>query len=304
MRRFVALLGIATALAAAPGRPARPQLRVPVWGDNGLALKDFHATVDGQEAPLAGLRTPADDLIVLLVLDLVGDLALVEAAKQAVIEQVNRLPANAWVSLLRAQDGLRVLLDPTADREAVAKAVRELNVSGKAGLLDTVESVARVGDAMLAKSAVRLAVLYITDSNVYNYRDDFTNPVINSSDYRDVSRHFPEGLIKERMSRVEDSLAALQPPLFVVHLDYRSDRLNEAYQGGLLKMAAVTGGAGMFCRSLADVGPVIGKAFESIRSHYSLVLRLPEKPARNLQIRIDSGDRSLNYRSRFLRKEK
>ena len=54
---------------------------------------------------------------------------------------------------------------------------------------------------MVRKTYVRSAVLYITDSNIYNYREDYTNPVINYSDRGDLSRRFPEGLVREQVLR-------------------------------------------------------------------------------------------------------
>src|SRR5262245_44138684 len=116
---------------------------------------------------------------------------------------------------MRAQDGLAVIADPSHDRIASAAAIRALPVSGKAGLLDTVETAAGIADAVLAKALVRVAVLYVTDSDVRNYREDFSNPVINSSDSHDLSRRFPEGLVQERITRLEQRLASMQTPLFI-----------------------------------------------------------------------------------------
>ena len=74
-------------------------------------------------------------------------------------------------------------------------------MSGKAGLLTTVDVIGRIADSMLKKSPVRVAILYITDGDVRNYREDFTNPVINSSDFNDMSRRFPETLVQEKIAR-------------------------------------------------------------------------------------------------------
>ena len=49
------------------------------------------------------------------------------------------------------QDGLKVIVDPTADREQVAEAVISLPISGKAGLLDTIEYFFRAGDTLIRK---------------------------------------------------------------------------------------------------------------------------------------------------------
>src|SRR5205085_12277780 len=102
-----------------------------------------------------------------------------------------QLPDNVHITILRAQDGLRVAIDPTADREALENALTDLPINGKSGLLDTIEAAAQLADSVAAKSNVRVAILYVSDSDVRNYREDFTNPVINSSDSRDLSRRFP-----------------------------------------------------------------------------------------------------------------
>ena len=84
--------------------------------------------------------------MLLLVLDLTGDTAQADPAKDAVIEAVNRLPESTYVALLRAQDGLRVLVDPTPDRAALASAIRDLPVSGRPGLIEVVDWVQRLAD--------------------------------------------------------------------------------------------------------------------------------------------------------------
>jgi hypothetical protein len=201
---------------------------------------------------------------------------------------------------MRAQDGLRVLHDPTADREALESAMQAMPVTGKAGLIDTLETAVGLGDAISAKSDVRVAVLYVSDSDVRNYREDFTNPVINSSDSRDLSRRFPEGLIRERISKLSDRLARYQTPVFIVHLRYSSERLNEAYQSGLLQIASDTGGAAIFCRSSADVKGAIERTLTAARSQHSIIVELPPKAPKTVNLTLSSGDRSLNYRSRFV----
>ena len=47
--------------------------------------------------------------------------------------------------VLQAQNGLRVLAEPTADRAIVAEAIRAHAVGGRAGLLNTVEQAAELG---------------------------------------------------------------------------------------------------------------------------------------------------------------
>ena len=122
------------------------------------------------------------------------------------IAEISKLPQTAWVGLLRAQDGLHVLADPSPDRQPLIDAIHSLSNSGKPGLLETVQSALSLADALIRKSPVRVSVLYITDGSIYSYRGDYTNPVINSSDPHDLSRRFPETLIKEKISKLAENL--------------------------------------------------------------------------------------------------
>jgi hypothetical protein len=204
------------------------------------------------------------------------------------------------VGLMRAQDGLRVLVDATVERAPVKAAIEALPVSGKAGLLETVTTAGTLGDAILAKAAVRLAVLFVTDSDVGNYREDFTNPTINWSDSSDISRRFRDGLVRERISKLDAALAGIETPVFIVHLAYRTDTLNQAYQTGLMTMAATTGGASHFCRSQSEISETIGRVFDAIASHYSLRVPLTSAKPGFVDVILESPGRSLSWRSRFL----
>ena len=316
-RTLFTLLSLAALAMPAdkPGKALRTHVRVPLWLDSKtegsaatLAAKDLKAQLGAQPAKVLALAGPAEGLLLLVVFDIVGSLTLAEPAKEALIAEFQKLPDSSRVALLRAQDGLRVVVDPTAEKEVLGQAVRDLPVSGKAGLFETVESVERVADAILNKTAVRVAVLYITDSDVYNYREDFTNPVINYSDSGDLSRAFPEGLVREKGNKLIARLAGNQTPLFIVHLDYRSDRVNEAYQVGLRELASVTGGKSVFCRSNAEIPSAISEMMAIIISHYSATLELPKRQMKNLTVDLaltngGDGPSTLNYRTRFAFKQ-
>jgi hypothetical protein len=262
-------------------------------------------TLNGKPAPVMKTLGPSSDLVVLLVLDVTGDISLIDAAKQALRQQIEDLPPNAWVGLLRAQDGLSVVTDPTPDRKAIDDAIQTLPVTGNAGLLDTAKPVAALADAMLRNSSVRVAILYVTDSDIYNYREDFTNPVINSSDPHDLSRRFPEALIQEKISRLQMQIASYEAPLFIVHLRYRSSRMNQAYQNGLNALSGFTAGYGSFCRSDAEIPDAIQKVFAYIRSSWLVSLRLPEKVPVAIQVRMQLARHKQShvaYRARLLSK--
>jgi hypothetical protein len=301
MRALLLALLIPGLLAAADARrPPRTQLRVAApEQDPPLDRAAFKATLDGSPAKVLRVRGPKDDLMLLVVLDLTGDLTLIDSARPALVEKLSALPANKWVAVLKSQDVLQVVQDPTPDREKTASAIREYVATGKAGLLTTVESASAVGDSLLNRTNVRVAVLYVTDSNIYNYREDFTNPVINSSDSQDLSRRFPDQLIREKMQKLSDGLASSETPLYFVHLNYFSDPINEAYQRGLLQLAEETGGAGAFCRSRGEIPEAVEKIVSAATTHWSVAVELRSVKSRTATVDLFNGERDVPNRIRF-----
>jgi hypothetical protein len=302
---------LALAAMAAPPRERSTRVRIPLWLDASpgreLSPKDFTATIDGASSRVLQLQCPDDDLVILLVLDVSSsDLTVADPAKETLTAEIRKLPPNAFVGLLRAQDGLVVLHDPTADRDAITTLVAQQTLSGKTGLLATIDTAGHIADAMLEKSAARIAILYITDGDVRNYREDFTNPVINSSDSHDLSRRFPETLVQEKIAKLDAVLAAEQAPVFIVNVNQQSDRLNEAYQNGMKQLAETTGGAAFFSRSTTEIPEAIRRSFDAVASHYSLTLGLPEHVSRRPQIHVAlvEGDGSLTYRTRIVLRPK
>lgn len=294
-------------LLAAPGkRPQRRVLHIPVWTDSSKPLKaaDLKASVDGKPAKILRLETPSSGLMLLLILDLTADINEIDLARNALISTIGKLPPEVYVGVLRAQDGLRVLLDPTPDREAIAKIIHTFPVSGTPGLLETIQTASNLADSILTSSPIRVAICYITDSNIYNYREDFTNPVINYSDSRDLSRRFPEGLVRERISKINTKLSYHQTPIFIVHLEYRTDRVNEAYQDGLLQLSSTTGGESVFCRSNTEIATAIENTFRRIVSYYMLDLQMPPRVRDEATISLETTDGSLTYRNHVYVKKK
>src|ERR1019366_6118723 len=113
-----------TLIAAAPPKPTSHTIRVAVWADAAnLAAKDLSATVAGTESRVVDVKGPGDDLMLVAVLDLAGDLSLAEPAKDALAADIEKLPRRTAVAVMRAQDGAKVLADPGTDRTAAGSAV-------------------------------------------------------------------------------------------------------------------------------------------------------------------------------------
>jgi len=290
-------LAVAAATAVAPPFT----LRVPAWtadADTPLDAASLTATVEGRPARVQRVLGPKDDLLLMVVIDLVGDLALVDPARDALAGQVKALPPNTWCGLLRAQDGLRVLVDPGPDRTRFIDALPGLQIAGRAGLLETVEPALELASRVIEKSPVRVAVLYLTDSNIYNYREDYTNPVINYSDSRDLSRRFPEALIHDKTAKLSEALAAWPAPLFIVHLAFLRDRLNESYQTGLQQMAETTGGLEWFCRTAAEIPSTVEQAFGRIQRMWMVDIESAGPRSRTFTVSLKSGG-ELQYRTKY-----
>jgi hypothetical protein len=300
--------GAGPGAASKAGQGAVEFRRVPAWPapasgpvTTAMLQEALQPAVEGLPAKALRVLGPESDMLLFLVLDLVGDLAFVDPARQALIAELRALPGNVWPAVFRAQDGLRVATDPARDPAPAIAAIENTQISGRAGLLETVEPAVRLADALLAKSPVRLAILYITDSNIYNYREDYTNPVINPSDSRDLSRRFPEGLIRERTTKLADTLTTYDAPVFIVHLAFLRDRLNEAYQNGLQLIAESTGGALSMCRTPNDVPTVIHTVFERLLGHFAVDLEVPPAAPRNFTVQLNAPSISLQHRTRFSR---
>jgi hypothetical protein len=303
-RQLIGLLAAAAAALPAADKPSSPvaalRCRVTAWlGDPPLDPATVKATVEGRATKIVGIRDPDSALLLLIVLDLTGDLALISPARDALKSELQALPANVWVALLRAQDGLRVLADPGPGRAAAIAQLDALETTGRAGLLEVVEPAAALAERILRRSPVRTAVLFLTDSSIYNYREDYTNPVINPSDSRDLSRRFPDALIREKAAKLAATLNAFDVPVFIQHLAFLRDRLNEAYQTGLQQIAEATGGSAAFSRAPGDIPGDIGQMLKKIAGLWALDLELPAGTPRTYSVQLTAAGREIQYRTRF-----
>jgi hypothetical protein len=307
--RLLAIAGCAAmfTVAQAPSR-ARPvfTVRVPIWvvtGDTDqpatLSLPMLSVEARGRSVAPEFLLGPDSDLFLLIALDLTGDAAAAADAKDALAAEIGKLPQRAYISALNCQDELRVLQEPTTDRSRVLAAIQSVEVTGKAGLLNCIERVESVADAILARSAVRVGVVFVTDATIQNYREDLINPVINSSDPNDLSRRFPEQLVQNAMAALERRMGPSLAPMFVVQLNSQPDRWNVAYYDGLKAVVQNSMGDAQFCVTRAAIRDSLESVFARLRSHYSASVAIPvHGDAVVLEIQSTSGTR-LTYRSHF-----
>lgn len=306
MKRALALLLIASTgvWAEPPATSERRNLRVPFWlpEANREPLDKVKVAINAKPAKLVRVLTPKEELVLLVVLDWATDLSLVDPARQELLRHLEAMPPNVHVALLRAQDGLKVLADPGTSREEVAKLVRETSVVGRAGLLDAIEPAQMLADSIATKAKVRLAVLFLSDSNITNYREDYTTPVVNSSDSGDMSRRFPEGLVQEKIKQLMASVLSRETPLFLVQTNYQQDRVNTAYQNGLLSLARASGGAGELCRSTAEIPTAVGRMLDSIQTLGAAEVEWQTGKGSQLQLEVAAEGRTVHYQPRRMLK--
>jgi hypothetical protein len=88
-----------------------------------------------------------------------------------------------------------------------------------------------------------------------------------------------------------------------VHLNYRTDRLSEAYQTGMTQLATASGGTGVFCRSTVEVASAVDRIIGTAVSHQVAWVQVPAKSRKDVTAELEApGGRVLSYRTRFVLK--
>ncbi|MBK6799912.1 MAG: hypothetical protein IPG76_24855 [Acidobacteria bacterium] len=201
--------------------------------------ENFKVLIDDKDSPLRSFHGPANPTIFLVVFDTVADITRVEIARNSLAEKIKEIKPNYWIGLMKSQDGLSVMQEPTSDKVALDVSLAQVKVAGRAGLLDTLEQVSSIAQGMMQKSGVRVCILYISDSGIASYRADYLNPVINSSDSGDLSRSFPtapslrESAVCQIHSRVSRSPSSFfiwstEPILSTSHIKAASNAYRHA----------------------------------------------------------------------------
>ena len=263
-----------------------------------LQAENFRVRLDNQKVEVANVLTASDNLILLVLLDLAGDLNRVDVARRALIEAIDNLGPHPYVALLQAGEGLQVLADPTRDHEKLEELISNLQVSRFPSLLESVERASTIADRMLRESEVRVAVLSITDGSIRQYRGDYSSPVINPSDRTDLSRRFRDRVIRERITTITNSLHQSWAPMFFLHLERRTNRLDIAYQDGLRQFAQTTGGEALFCSSVSEIPAFLKQQVERIAHSYVLTIANPQDIRGRVPLRVEAGPKvNVTHRS-------
>jgi hypothetical protein len=294
---------VASAASVSGGQLQEIKVVVSAAGPDGGYRQDlkpggFEVRLGEEPAAVTSVVAPKGDLVLLIVMDVIGDLGRIDTLRQALVQQLDELEGRQYVSVLQAQDGLQVVQDPTRDRKRLRESILNLPIAGYPGLMAAVEQASAIGDSMLRKSDVRVAVLFITDGSIYRYRGDYTSPVINPSDSSDLSRRFRDRLIQEKISAILSSLNTSVTPLFFLHLESHTDPLNAVYENGLQQIAQATVGEAVFCRSMAEIPTQLAQLFDRMTNLYTMTVRATAPAGRRLRLQVEHpGSPALIHRS-------
>jgi len=286
----------------AQGQDKTGHFKVPVWVRRGEAdfetdLKTENFQLSDGRAPLkiTSFQPPESPTLLFVAFDTVGEITDINQVRLALRQELAKLGAQYWVGLISAQERIEVLQDPTPDRSAVLNDIETLAQIGKAGLLESIIPIADFTTQILLRSNVRVAVIFVTDSDIGNYRIDYLNPPVNASDSRDLSRRFAGRALQEKISRMLSTLVKFQAPIFIVHIDPGRDPLNRTYQNGLKQFAEAVGGQLFLSKTVADIPTVVEEAFRWVQSFYLLGIDVSRAKSGFVRIQISvSKDAPIN----------
>jgi len=126
-----------------------------------LKRRDFHVFDNGVEQRVAYFATVDQPFTVVLLIDTSSSTGIsMDQMQDAAISFVRLLKEEDRVMIMSFDDNVRVLAEPTSDREALIKAIRRTKNGGSTRLYDAVHDVLR---KKLSKITGRKAVVLFTD---------------------------------------------------------------------------------------------------------------------------------------------
>ena len=126
-----------------------------------LRRQDFHVFDEGVEQRIAYFATVDKPFTVVLVIDTSGSTHFkLDEIQNAAISFVNQLKSDDRVMVMSFDDQIKVLSEPTNDRDALLHAIRRTRTGGGTRLYDAVETVIK---QKLSQIAGRKAIVLFTD---------------------------------------------------------------------------------------------------------------------------------------------
>lgn len=195
-------------LAAGAGAQSPPVIKVPVCllGEDGKPATDmpgvdFRVNLGDTALPRTHYWGPDSPVLIVLALDTTGNLTWIDTLRSELAAFVADLPPNVQVMVVTVNDGIRVVQNNTRDPRLLTQAVRNYDITGRPGFLENVESLEEKSDRIFERFPMRVATLYVTDSDIYGYRRRFS-----SSDFT------------TEVERIKAQLQGFYAPIYVLRL--------------------------------------------------------------------------------------
>jgi hypothetical protein len=223
-------------LAGGAGAQSPPVIKIPVCllGEDGKPMAnlpgvDFRVTQSDQVLPRTHYWGPESPILIVLALDTTGNLTWIDTLRGELAAFVTRLPPNVQIMVVTVNDGIRVVQNNTSDPALLAQAVRNYGITGRPGFLENVESLEEKSDRIFERFPMRVATLFVTDSDIYGYR-----------------RRFSSADFTTEVERIKTKLQGFYAPIYVLRLP------SEAAQAQVLRGSTA-----------ADGSPIDASAVES-----------------------------------------
>ena len=227
---------LALALAAGAGAQSPLVIKIPVCllGEDGkpeadLPGLDFRVIQGETVLHRTHYWGPESPVLIVLALDTTGNLTWIDTLRNELAAFVAGLPPNVQIMVVTINDGIRVVQNNTRDPKLLTEAVRNYDITGRPGFLENLESLQEKSDRIFERFPMRVATLFVTDSDIYGYRRRFS-----SSDFT------------TEVERIKTRLQGFYAPIYVLRLP------SEAAQAQVLRGSTA-----------ADGSPIDSSAVES-----------------------------------------
>ena len=199
---------LALVLAKGVGAQTPPVIKIPVCllGEDGKPMTnlpgvDFRVTHGNQVLPRTHYWGPESPLLIVLALDTTGSITWIDRLRNELAAFVAKLPPNVQIMVVTINDGIRVVQNNTSDPDLLTQAVRNYDITGRPGFLENVESLEEKSDRIFERFPMRVATLFVTDSDIYGYR-----------------RRFSSADFTTEVERIQAKLQGFYAPIYVLRL--------------------------------------------------------------------------------------
>jgi VWFA-related protein len=221
----------------------------PVWN---LKSDSFTVLMDKEPVKVDFFLNPDAPVLIPLVFDTTGDLTYIDAMRKELCRFVDNLPPIIQLMVLTANDGLKVVQNNTSDKELLKKAILNYSIKGYPGFLENFLSVSDAINKLVMKNKIKVCPIFITDSDIYKYRKQYTSADLNTE-----------------VDRIKGKLKESFVPIFVLRLSAgNNDTFSRNYEGLMRELARTTGGEAEFPMGVAGVSTALAGTLHRIHGLY------------------------------------